>query len=574
MFRSRKMKKFIYTLLAVALTLTACEKALDRDPLDQISTDDYWKTTRDLEKYVLQFYPMLPQHEGVGQATEDQESDNLIVNVPNAVLNGERTVTTTSWSNEWQNIRKVNIFFDNYRRVTEPFANYRNAVGEAHFFKAWFYFELMKKYGDLPWYTTEIQVNSDDLKKPRDPRTLVADSILLNIDKAIAFLNPRSTAGNARLNKEAALAFKTRVALFEGTWQKYHKGTPYGTPGADPMKYFKAAVDAGTELMNGTSYVKGIYSTGKPASDYYTLFGLDNMSAVNEVLLYRAANSSQGIGNNVQNITTNGLSVTWELVTSYLGKNGQPYNYLTTATTFKGNDFLTKIAADADPRFAATVWIPGDLRVAKNNTFFDKPNLNQAGAFLNATGFQVKKFSNPFSPAAGGNQVGGLSETGYIIFRYGEVLLNFAEAKFELDGTVSTAQLNLLRARVGMPAFTVNPQTADPHRIDYGYTIPDALYEIRRERRVETALEGRRPDDFRRWAAHKIIVGKRLLGYPFKQSEFPTFRPVLVTSAGLIDFFATRLPNGHGFRPGKDYLDDIPQVEITLNPNLTQNPGW
>ncbi len=199
---------------------------------------------------------------------------------------------------------------------------------------------------------------------------------------------------------------------------------------------------------------------------------------------------------------------------------------------------------------------------------FDKPALNQAGAFLNATGFQVKKFSNPFSPAAGGNQVGGLSETGFIIFRYGEVLLNFAEAKYELDGTVSTAQLNLLRARVGMPNFTVNPQTADPHLIDYGYTIPDALYEIRRERRVEMALEGRRADDFRRWAAHKIIVGKRLLGYPFKQSEFPTFKPVLTGPAGLIDFFSARLPTGHAFRPTKDYLDDIPQVEITLNPNL------
>lgn len=568
------MKSFIYTLLSLALVMTACEKTLDRPPLDQISTDDYWKTSRDLEKFVLQFYPMLPQHEGVGQASEDAESDNMILAVPNTVLNGERTVTTTSWTNEWQNIRKVNIFFDNYKRVTEPFANYRHSVGEAHFFKAWFYFDLMKKYGDLPWYSSEIQVGSPDLMKRRDPRTLVTDSILLNIDRAIAYLNPRSAAGNARLNKEAALAFKTRVALFEGTWQKYHKGTPYGTAGADPLKYFRAAVDAAMELMNGAAYQKGLYSTGKPASDYYTLFGMDNMSAVNEVLLYRAANSSQGLGNNVQNITTNGMSVTWEMVSSYLGKNGRPYNYLTVANASKGNDFLTKIAADVDPRFSATVWIPGDLRVAKNNSLFDKPNLNQAGAFLNATGFQVKKFSNPFSPAAGGNQVGGLSETGYIIFRYAEVLLNYAEAKYELDNTLATVQLNALRTRVGMPAFTVSTQTADPHLVDYGYAIPDALYEIRRERRIETALEGRRPDDFRRWAAHKIITGKRLLGYPFKQTEFPTFRPVLTGAAGLIDFFATRLPNGHAFRPNKDYLNDIPQVELTLNPNLTQNPGW
>jgi hypothetical protein len=568
------MKSFIYTLLCVSLVLSACEKALDRPPLDQISTDDYWKTSGDLGKYILQFYPMLPRHEDVGQATEEVESDNLIVAVPNLILNGGRTVTTVGWTDDWEKIRKVNIFFDNYKKVSDPIASYRHFLGEAHFFKAWFYFDLMRQYGDLPWYSSEIKVGSPELMKARDPRTLVADSILLNIDRAIEYLNPRSTAGNARLNKEAALAFKTRVALFEGTWQKYHRGTPYGTAGADPLKYFRAAVDAGTELMNGTTYVKGLYSTGKPQTDYYNLFGMDNMSAVNEVLLYRAANSSQGLGNNVQNITTNGLSVTWELVSSYLAKNGQPYDYLTTANTFKGNDFLIKVAADADPRFSSTVWIPGDLRVAKNNALFDKPNLNQAGAFLNATGFQVKKFSNPFSPAAGGNQVGGLSETGYIIFRYGEVLLNYAEAKYELDGTVATAQLNLLRSRVGMPAFAVNPQSADLNRIDYGYTITDELYEIRRERRVEMALEGRRTDDYRRWAAHKLFAGKRLLGYPFKQTEFPTFRPALTTVGGLIDFFRTSLPNGYAFRPGKDYLDDIPQVERTLNPNLSQNPGW
>lgn len=566
------MKSIIYTLLCFALALTACEKALDRAPLDQISTDDYWKTSLDLQKYVLQFYPMLPKHEGVGQANEELESDNLIQAVPDPVLNGERTVTTASWTNEWQNIRKLNIFFDNYKKVNAPLANYRHFVGEAHFFKAWFYFELLKKYGDLPWYSSEIKAGSPELMKGRDPRTLVADSIIANLDRAAQYLNPRSSAGNARLNKEAALAFKSRVALFEGTWQKYHKGTPYGTPGADPLKYFKASVDAATELMNGP-YLKGLYSTGKPASDYYNLFGMDNMSAINEVLLYRAANSSQDLGNNVQNITTNGLSVTWELVSSYLGKNGQPYNFLSTANTFKGNDFLTKIAADVDPRLSSTIWIPGDLRVAKNNALFDKPNLNQAGAFLNATGFQVKKFSNPFSPAAGGNQVGGLSETGYIIFRYGEVLLNYAEAKYELDNTVATTQLNLLRVRTGMPVFTVNPQTADPNRVDYGYTISNELYEIRRERRVEMALEGRRTDDYRRWAAHKIFAAKRLLGYPFKQTEFPTFKPAL-TASGLIDYFKTRLANGYAFRPGKDYLDDVPQVEITLNPNLSQNPGW
>ena len=106
-------------------------------------------------------------------------------------------------------------------------------------------------------------------------------------------------------------------------------------------------------------------------------------------------------------------------------------------------------------------------------------------------------------------------ETAYIYFRYGEVLLNYAEAKCELDNSVAYTQLNLLRARAGMPDFTVNPQSSDLNPADYGYSISDELYEIRRERRVELAFEGLRNEDYRRWAAHSLFKGKRPKGYPF-----------------------------------------------------------
>src|SRR5690606_37627343 len=339
-------------------------------------------------------------------------------------------------------------------------------------------------YGDIPWYISTLEPGSEELYAPRTPRTVVADSILAHIDKAISFLNTRSSAGNTRLNKEAALAFKTRVALFEGTLQKYHEGTAFATPGADTRKYFQACVDAALELITG-DYVKGLYSTGNPATDYYTLFGLDNMSNINEVLLYSASNDSENMGNNVQlytTVRTQRMSITWNLVSSYLSKTGEVYDYLKVAKDFKGNNFLTKIAADCDPRLHATVWIPGDLRVASNNARFTNPNVDKGGEDLCATGFQVKKFSNPHSRAAGSDQSGGFSETGYIIFRFGEVLLNFAEAQFELNQTIAFDALNSLRKRVGMPDFKVLSQTEDPNYQPYGYSIPDGLYEIRRER--------------------------------------------------------------------------------------------
>jgi hypothetical protein len=119
----------------------------------------------------------------------------------------------------------------------------------------------------------------------------------------------------------------------------------------------------------------------------------------------------------------------------------------------------------------------------------------------------------------------------------------------------------------------VNPQNSDYNKLDYGYTISDELYEIRRERRVETAIQRMRESDWKRWAAHALFKGKRFKGYPFKPSEFPTYSAMLDEN-GLLDYQKSEIPNGHSFRPDQDYLLSIPQTEITLNPNLTQNPGW
>ncbi|GAA5221730.1 RagB/SusD family nutrient uptake outer membrane protein [Membranihabitans marinus] len=567
------MKKLFIYFIFLSIVTSCSDSFLDRPPLDATSEESYWRSSQDLENYIVQFYEDFPTHLDYqnGNGYNIRDADNAIVGTPNSILNGERGSVGGTWRSDWTRIRAVNLFFDNYERCEDDYEVYKSIVGEAHFFRARYYFELVKKYGDVAWYDSELSPNDTELlTKPREPRTVIVDHILADLDQAVDILKFKSEVGNNRINKEMALAFKTRIALYEGTWQKYHANTIFGTPSADPNKYFQACVDAAEELINNGDYQVGLHN------DYYEMFGLDDMNSVDEILFCRSFSLADGVGNDMQYATINNpneVGVTWSLVTSYLDKEGHPYDYLEVANTTKGNAFLSKIAVDIDPRLHASVWAPGDLWIAKDNLNFDKPQITGSGLSLNTTGFQLKKGSNPHSPGAG---LGGrYSETGYILFRYGEVLLNYAEALNELNGQIAYTELNQLRARIGMPEFTVQPQSADPNLLDYGYPISDALYEIRRERRVELALEGLRSMDYMRWAAHALFKNKRPKGYPFSEEDFPDYTTkVKLDENGLIDFFQTAIPNGYQFRENQDYLSPIPTTELTLNKNLVQNPGW
>lgn len=566
------MKRFILFIFLLG-AFCSCEDFIDLQPMDQVTMDEYWTTSTELEYYTRQFYPAFCGQSQMLDLASD--NDDMINGSPSVIMDGTRSKTTGSWTGEWTNIRNVNIFFANYRKCESGYDAYKQYLGEAYFFRAWFYFDLLKKYGDVPWYSEVIELdNQEALMRPRDYRVLIADSILADLDHAITHLNLRKDVGNNRINKEAALAFKTRVALYEGSWQKYHANSVFGTSGADPNKYFKACVDAAEELMDG-DYMVGLYSTGNPEEDYYKLFGFDDMSNINEVLLYKTFNSAEGFGNKTQSFVTynsESIGITWDLVSSYLGRDGMPYDYLDVAKENKGNNFLTKIAVECDPRLKSTIWIPGDLMSVDQEAYFSGPTIDGGALQLCPTGFQIKKTANPESPAAGKSWE-TQSETGLILLRYAEVLLNYAEAKYELDGVVADDALNLLRQRVGMPDFKVHSQSSDKNRIEYGYSISDELYEIRRERRVELALEGLRDDDYMRWAACALFKNKRPKGYPVDLAQYPDFASK-VDENGLLDYFKDVMPDGYQFRENQDYLYSIPQDELTLNPNLKQNPGW
>lgn len=591
------MKKLLYTaLISLCLAFVSCDNLLDCPPLDKIGNQSYWKTPTDFANYTLQFYSKFPSFNTgttgyLGMLGEDefQGTDHGInLSTANPTLNSAVSISATNSKWNWTDIRAVNIFFENLAKTVVPFKDIKHYVGEAYFFKAWFYFEKIKNFGDVPWFSNTLYMDSPELYKVRDLRNQVIDSTLAMIDKAIENLSMlkdlNTLGGSNRLSKEAALAFKTRVALFEGTWEKYHDGSVYGVQNPDPNKYFHQVVAAAEELMNNTAtYKVSIYDKNLPNEDYGYIFSREDMSAITEIIFWKRYGVDLALSNNFQPFVsgfTNGVSITDNLVRNYLKTDGTVFGYDgLIASGVKGNAFLTALATNLDPRFKQTIHTPGaticDNTVNGLKTF-SKPSLSGTGNSYNATGYALRKGLDPKNVQAGGGTTTP-GATGSIIFRYAEVLLNYAEAKAELSETVDYSKsLDLLRNRAGIPNF--NATLTDNSRntyADFGYTISNELYEIRRERAVELASEGFRKWDYLRWAAHKLFKDKRPKGYPFDASEWGTTNIVTKRDpSGLMDPLQTSIPLGYQFNTERDYLDFIPTNEITINPLLKQNPGW
>jgi starch-binding outer membrane protein, SusD/RagB family len=573
-----KKLKITICLFALILIFNACDKEfLDRSPLDQVGSVDYFKSPADLKTYINQFYtssffPVFREHGG------DYGSDNAITINVNRSLEGTYTLDDAG-SISFAYVRSINYFFDNYKKVEEnaTIEEYQQYLGEAHFFRAAIYFSLLRRYGDIQWFTTTLGTDSPELTKPRDPRNIVADNIIADLDSAAMYLSEDKTDGASRINKWMALLIQSRVAIFEGAWEKYHDGTPFGVNSADPDKYFTKAVEATTAIMNSGLY--DIYSTGNTSSDYHDLFILRDYSSTNEVMFWRKFDNILGKGEssfrnqpNHQGEWPYDYTYTKELADSYLCTDGDP---ISVSPLFQGFASLAAEVQNRDPRFSQTIatedvpwFIYEDGSIDYwGETVYDW--INTSSQYNAPSGYVNRKGYNPLKVY----HVPQYEETPGIVFRYGEVLLNFAEAKAEL-GSISQADINLsikkLRDRVGMPNLVLANISTDP---DWDFpALSPVINEIRRERRIELMAENRRMMDLYRWAAmDELIVGKRPKGFLASQIAV---NPNPVDGDGFLDPYQLKLPTGYGFNVNRDYLSAIPKDQLLLNPNLTQNPGW
>ena len=606
-----KQIKYIF-IMALVITASSCnDEFLERAPLDEISDVSYWTSINDLKLYVNNLYnrnDLLAHENGWGSIgpygwDADDGSDTQVRFEYNTRINGEGTIPASGggWATgDWHTLRRINYFMDNYKKVEErtSFDAVKQYVGEALFFRSVFYFAKLSRFGDLPWASTTVTINSDILYKERLPRNQVVDSIMADLDKAVEYLPARAGgAWTGRLTKEVAMALQARIALYEGTWEKYHAGTAFAPASNQSAKFLQKAADVAGALitMSETSGYPALDNVGVE-NGYRDLFNKETYAASKEILFWKQYRAGE-INSIWDRYSSNGAGrgATKNLIDSYLKADGTPvaadYNDAT----------LVSITENRDPRLGQTIQINDKKHyrwmAANPSRYFIAPAFDGWDSEESCpTGYQTYKGHN-FSYADARPAGQGLQAL--IYFRFGETLLIYAEAKAEL-GVITQADLdksiNKLRGRVGMPPLTTGVSN-DPN-FEFASLSP-IIQEVRRERKVELACEGYRIDDIMRWAAAgELIVGKIPVGAKldqFKNFKFSDYLPesepdvprqttfedrvsaLEANANGYIKIFKNTLnggTQGFKFNVGRDYLYPIPTNELTLNPNLKQNPGW
>ena len=605
----------LYTLITVAVaSLTACENFLSRDTYDQISSEEFWKSETDLELYANGFIQkMIPSASDITRG--DIQSDICAVALPSDLMRPDGNISPDNqggWSeSSWTDLRRVNYMLDNMPKCRGKVSDevYRHYEGVARFWRAWFYYDKIRTFGAVPWYDYTIQASDyTSLMKPRDSREQVMDKVLEDLTFASenCLADSKYTQGSALINKWTALAFKSRVCLYEGTFRKYHPRDPsFDRPWNNATynandKFLKEAAAAAKEIMD-----KGPFSlvTGDVATAYRSLF---TNAALNtkEVIFGREFSKDLSAFHDTSwwyYSSTYGskVSMTKQFMNTYLTTSGTPF---TSAAGYKTIDFINEFTG-RDARMRQTVINPDYKMTLSGRTDLYCPNWK-----VTRTGYHPIKWSidndsdRVLTTTASWNSLP--------IIRYAEVLLNYAEAKAELgemDAAVWAQTMTPLRVRAGVTS--VAPTQADPYMEEYFLsTISDMwILEVRRERGVELCLEmGIRWDDVMRWHMGDLLA-----------SDNKPWKGIYIGSTGYSYDYTHNSTDDYGnpvadfyIRPGEDaehsiaisntgrnqtfsldadgnivweykrvwgekkYLRPIPQSAITRNPNLEQNAYW
>lgn len=563
----------ILSIAAAALFASAC---MDLSPKAQLSDAQVWSSPANYSLFANQFYGWTRDFQGsdymcswTDGVHSDTRSDLVATPNLNVYSAGSNSIPSTdgNYGTLYKRIYYTNLLLKNAAEF-EPKADIAIPMGEAYFFRAYFYFELVQIFGDVIYTDTPLDMDSEKLYGKRNDRLEVIRHCVDDLKKAVELL-PEMPTEDGRVAKGAANAFLSRVALYEGSWQKFHNNNASAA-----NELFATAAAAAKAVIDSKAYSL-FYSDALGGKDSYRyMFILENTDC-NPAKLTKADNkeyifshrhdeATKKIGTNITHGAQNsGVYVTRKLADMYRCQDGLP---IAKSPKFQGYTGQNTEFADRDNRMNATLLRHGqkywnnDGKWRTTWTAADEEDAltcdrrSQSGYINNkwATERKVDDTNEGYD---------------YPVIRYAEVLLNYAEAVYEQGESISDADLDL--------SLNLVRQRSNPDMVKLSNSLVSAnglsmREEIRAERTVELALEGFRVDDLKRWKTAETEMPQNLRGIPmtgwFATNWTNQTRPL--DADGSIILYDGRV------WAEKNYLYPIPSDELQLNPELGQNKGW
>ena len=618
--------KNIFKLLSVtaaALALTACEDFLTKTPETNLAPENFFSSEKELELWSNYEYSTL-----LNDATDYAEikGDDFIGRGLSAIQKGTRTNATGGlWTqSHWGYLRHINQFFENCKncRSEEARAKYE---GVEHFFRALYYYQMVQYYGDVPYYDSVVgSADEAALFQARDSRGYVMKKVIEDLDNAAMKLPESWPDGCFRVNKYAALALKSRVALFEGTFRKYHDvaDETYAEENGSTITlsaewFLNQAAEAAQSVMSSGKYSLYTTSSNSHWKAYRDLFQLEDLKGNPEVIFAKQYDVTLAIRHGLQfDLKNETYSATRRFVNHYLRNDGTP---IQTREGWATEQYYEQFQR-RDPRMAQTLHGPGHFGYLDPQM---KGAVESIDFARTLNGYRVIK-----GVSDGSHENATTSTTDWAFIRYAEVLLNYAEAHAEL-GDLTQAMIDksikLIRDRAEMPNLTL-PTVPDALMTEYyphaKGTQLAAILEVRRERVVELFAEGFHLWDMIRWKEGNPLTpdGNKVAGAPMDPASFtPGYKGIYIPNLGEFDtdhdgkmdllIYSGSMPGtvsssipatnriqvnansltlsdgDHGYITrdaaedyvwkDRDYLYPVPLGQIqAYGGKLTQNPGW
>jgi len=570
--------KYILILVGVlSMSIASCNKMLDLKPINEISDADYWKSADQFQLAANAFYNYERTFTDVlnDNPHSDRRGDFQYAGASNTFSAGANTsvLTDGNWNTGYTRLREVNNLIAKAGEFAKP-ADIAKYVAEAKFFRAYLYFDLLQQFGGVPIVLVPLEVNSPELIAPRNTRDEVADQIIKDLEEAIAVLPLESAIASGdkgRISKGAAQAFLGRVALYEGTWQKFRSNTSRANTLLD-----KSTSNSDAVISSAIYSLFAPAALGDSAQKYMFILedeksnpaGLQKATNKEYILANRYSFSLRQIRFNVtHSVITNVFWITRKLSDQYLCQDGLPTSksplfqgYAATNSEYQNRDNRMKYTFMIDGRYYWDNENPGS-RTTWTGDATDRANSRGIHNGATGSGYSNQKWGT--ERRLNDNEEG----YDYPVIRYAEILLNYAEAVYERNGSITDADLdkslNLVRNRVNKTMPKLSNAFVSTNSLDM-------RTEIRRERNIELYFEGFRVDDLKRWKTAETEMPSDVLGITYTGTAWAT-RWTSISSKVANGVY--RLETGRAWAD-KNYLLPIPTQQIQLNPKLVQNPGW